>query len=209
MGQVSNLRADFQAALFGMNDLPHPPRALAGILQRTAELKFDMASESRTGALLRTLAASKPAGRFLELGTGTGIATAWLLDGMDPTSALTSVDINPTFQEVARDAFSSDHRLTLVTEDALAFLKRQPDASYDLVFADAFAGKYEGLDEALRVVKPGGFYVIDDMLPQPNWPDGHAPKVTALIATLAAHASFQMVPLAWASGIVIAVRIRP
>ena len=192
-----------------MNDRPHPPAALAQILQRTTALNFDMPSEPRTGALLRTLAASKPAGRFLELGTGTGIATAWLLDGMDSASSLTSVDVSPTFQEVARDAFSGDHRLTLVTEDALTFLIRQPAASYDLVFADAFAGKYDGLDKALRVVKAGGFYVIDDMLPQPNWPDGHAPKVSALIATLAAHPGFQMVPLAWASGIVIAVRIRP
>jgi predicted O-methyltransferase YrrM len=163
-----------------MNDLPHPPRALALILQRTADLKFDMASESRTGALLRTLAASKPAGSFLELGTGTGIATAWLLDGMDSATALTSVDVNSTFQEVAREALSSDHRLTLVTEDALAFLKRQPAASYDLVFADALAGKYDGLDEALRVVKAGGFYVIDDMLPQPNRGRGKKTVLTIL-----------------------------
>jgi len=168
-----------------------------------------MASEQRTGALLPTLAASKPAGRFLELGTGTGIATAWLLDGMDSASELISVDVDASFQEVARDAFADDRRLTLVTEDALAFLKRQPAASYDLVFADALAGKYDGLSEALCVVKAGGFYVIDDMLPQPNWPDGHAPRVSALIAALAAHPGFQMAPLAWASGIVVAVRKPP
>jgi predicted O-methyltransferase YrrM len=33
--------------------------------------------------MLRMLAASKPGGRFLELGTGTGIATAWLLKKID------------------------------------------------------------------------------------------------------------------------------
>src|SRR6202171_2962402 len=96
--------------LQAMDDLRHihAPPALAHILKRTADLRFDMASEERTGALLRTLAASKPAGRFLELGTGTGIATAWLLDGMDSASELTSVDVNPTLQEVARESFSSD-----------------------------------------------------------------------------------------------------
>ncbi|MDP8981307.1 MAG: hypothetical protein M3O35_12040 [Acidobacteriota bacterium] len=46
------------------------------------------------------------------------------------------------------------------------------------------------------VETPGYFYVIDDMLPQPNWPDYHLPKVSALIATL----------VAWVSGIVVAVR---
>ena len=67
------------------------------------------------------------------------------------------------------------------------------------------AGKYEGLDEALRVVKTGGFYVIDDMLPQANWPDGHAVKVQGLIADLVARPDLEMTQMAWASGIVIAV----
>jgi predicted O-methyltransferase YrrM len=184
----------------------HPPAALARILERTQELRFDMASEDRTGALLRTLAASKPAGRFLELGTGTGVATAWLLDGMDSASVLTSVDVNATFQEVARQALGHDLRLTLIIEDGVAFLKRQPAASFDFVFADALAGKYEGLNEALRVVKAGGFYVIDDMLPQSNWPDGHAAKVPVLLGDLAARADLQITPMAWASGLVIAVK---
>src|ERR1700761_3331214 len=47
------------------------------------------------------------------------------------------------------------------------------------------AGKYDGLEESLRVVKPSGFFVIDDMLPQPNWPEGHAAKVPVLLNALA------------------------
>ena len=53
-----------------------PPTELPSIEARTTEFDFGMASESRTGALLQVLAASKPGGRLLELGTGTGIATA-------------------------------------------------------------------------------------------------------------------------------------
>jgi predicted O-methyltransferase YrrM len=166
------------------------PYVLTRILERTAELGFDMASEERTGALLRTLAASKPGGRFLELGTGTGIATAWLLDGMDSVSELVSVDVDARLQQVARDAFSGDQRLTLITEDAISFLQRQQAGSFDFVFADAMAGKYEGLDEALRVVKRGGFYIVDDMLPQANWPDGHSLKAQALIADLTVRPEF-------------------
>jgi predicted O-methyltransferase YrrM len=191
-----------------MDDLSYirRPATLARILERTTDLGFDMASEDRTGALLRTLAASKPGGRFLELGTGTGVATAWVLDGMDSTSKLTSVDVNATFQQVAHETLGSDPRLTLIAEDAVAFLERQPVASFDFVFADALRGKYEGLDEALRVVRAGGIYVIDDMLPQSNWPDGHAPKVLALLDILAAHPDFEIAPMAWASGLVVAVR---
>lgn len=165
-----------------------------------------MASEPLVGAMLRTLAASKPAGRFLELGTGTGIATAWLLEGMDARSTLISVDNDSGVQQVARDFLEGDNRLTLVTSGSLEFLRGQRAESFDLVFADAMPGKYDGLDDALAVVKVGGFYVIDDMLPQPNWPEGHSDIVPALIETLAANAAFEILPLVWASGVVVAVR---
>ena len=71
------------------------PPALHWLQRETKALGFDMASEPRTGALLATLAASKPGGRFLELGTGTGFGTAWLLSGMDDASRLETVDVDP------------------------------------------------------------------------------------------------------------------
>ena len=182
------------------------PRPVPQIQEQTAALKFGMASEPLTGALLRTLAASRPGGRLLELGTGTGLATAWLLDGADPTSSLTSVDTDPALQAVARKCLGNDPRLQLINMDAIEFLADQIPQSFDLVFADALPGKYEGLDLALAVVKPGGFYVVDDMLPQANWPPGHAEKASALMEQLAKQQDFTVVPMVWASGIVVAVR---
>ncbi len=182
------------------------PRRLMQIVGRTAELGFEMASEPRTGALLRTLAATKRAGRFLELGTGTGMGTAWLLDGMDAASELISVDNDARVQGIAREALAENRRLRLVTEDGLAFLRRQEEASFDFVFADAMPGKYDGLELALRLVKPGGLYVIDDMLPQSNWPEGHAEKVPVLLAALASRDDFWTVSLTWSSGLAVAVK---
>ena len=86
------------------------------------------------------------------------------------------------------------------------FLRSQPPATFDFVFADALRGKYDGLDDALRVVRTGGIYVIDDMLPQSNWPDGHACRVRGLLETLAQLPDFDITPMAWASGLVVAVR---
>jgi predicted O-methyltransferase YrrM len=159
------------------------------------------------GALLRTLVASKPGGAFLELGTGTGLATAWMLDGMNAGASLVTIDNDPQPQSVARECLGDDPRLSLVVDDGIRFLQTQPDSSFDLVFADAMPGKYDGLDEALRLVRQGGYYVIDDMLAQPNWPEGHAAKVPLLMEQLAAHPGFVITPLTWASGVVIAVRV--
>jgi len=191
-----------------MNDaiLIKAPSALQQIEARSRNLDFGMASDPRTGALLATLAASKPGGRYLELGTGTGVATAWLLSGMDPTSTLISVDSSPEFQAVARQVHGHDPRLTLVQENGIQFLHKQVPRSFDLVFADAMPGKYDSLDETLALIKLGGFYVIDDMLPQSNWPEGHDAKAAALIGSLATKHEFQAVPLSWSTGIILLVR---
>ena len=182
------------------------PRAIPSILADTARLGFGMASDAQTGALLRVLAASKPGGRVLELGTGTGAATAWLLDGMTADATLLSVDSAPDVQAVARRHLGHDPRLTLVTADAAVVLRGGATGSFDLVFADAWPGKYSHLDAALARVAPGGFYVIDDMLPQPNWPAGHQARVDTLLARLDACDELRLTRLAWSTGILLATR---
>jgi predicted O-methyltransferase YrrM len=179
------------------------PTAWRVIQARTAALGFDMPSEANTGALLGLLAASRPGGRLLELGTGTGLATAWLLDGMDVSARLISVDVDPVVQGVARDLLRDD-RVRFVLGDGLDYVRSQQASSFDMIFADAWPGKYEGLDETLALLKRGGLYVIDDMSPQSNWPDGHQANVDGLLARLEARADLVVTRLAWASGLVLA-----
>lgn len=181
------------------------PAAWTAIQARTAAQGFDMPSEVDTGALLRLLAASKPGGRMLELGTGTGLATAWLLAGMDADASLVSIDLDATVQDVAREHLI-DHRLRFLLADGLDYVREQAPGSFDLIFADAWPGKYEGLDETLALLKRGGLYVIDDMLPQPNWPEGHQARVDALVARLESHPELVATGFAWASGLIVAAR---
>ena len=182
------------------------PPALAAIQAETARLGFSMASEPKTGALLAALSASKPGGRLLELGTGTGIGTAWLLSGMDTWARLDTVDTDPAVVDVARRYLAADPRVAFRIEDGAAFLARADPDTYDLVYADAWPGKFTHLEEALACIRPGGVYVIDDLLPQANWPDGHAAKVDALITDLERRRGFAIVRLAWASGLMLVVR---
>src|SRR3989442_37003 len=169
-----------------MNELENLrlPPALTAIQAETETVGFPMASDLLTGSLLRTLAVSKPSGRFLEIGTGTGVGTSWILDGMDQESRLWSFDSDATVQSIARKYLGHDARVTFRNEDAGAWLGDAEAAQFDLIFADAWPGKYSHLDDALRVLKTGGLYVIDDMLPQPAWPEGHAANVAALLSLL-------------------------
>ena len=182
------------------------PEVIQALWADTQAAGFTMPSEPQTCSLLRTLAASKTGGHFLELGSGTGLSTAWLLDGMDTTSTLTTVDNDASLLNILQHHLGNDSRLHVVCADGDEFLSQQLGQAYDFVFADTWSGKYRLLDEALALVKPGGMYVIDDMLSQPNWPDGHAEKVDELIRTLHALPNWHVTQLDWASGVVIAVK---
>src|SRR3954462_10306009 len=186
-------------------DVNRTPPAYDAIVRETSALGFTMMSEPKVGALLAVLAASKRAGRILELGTGTGHGTAWLLSGMDADSTLDTVDTDPNVVAVARRHLGADRRVTFYIADGGAFIERAPKAAFDLIYADAWPGKFTHLDEALALLRPGGIYLIDDLLPQPNWPEGHAPKVPALIERVERRTGFVCAKLAWASGLMIIV----
>ena len=182
------------------------PVTYTSIDEATKLSGFTMASDVLTCSLLRTLAGSKPAGRFLELGTGTGLSTAWILDGMDNDSLLTSIDNDSHFIQIAQAFLGSDKRLKLQCVDGGDWIESNKNQKYDYIFADTWHGKYLLLDEALGMLAKGGLYVIDDMLPQPNWPDGHQEKAIDLIHLLEARDDLFLVKQAWATGIVIAVK---
>jgi len=187
------------------NHFPVMPPSYERIRSATTALSFNMASDLFTGSLLKTLAASKPAGHFLELGTGSGLATAWFLEGMDAASTLVSIDNNELLMNVARENLR-DPRIGFVCTDGYDWLREYRGEPFDLIFADAMPGKYDLLEETLQLLKPAGIYLIDDMLPQSNWPDGHAEKAKAFIAHLEQRKDLILTKLNWSTGIIIAVK---
>lgn len=183
------------------------PKGYSALEIASKSIRFSMPSDQQTGALLKTLVGSKPKARVLEIGTGTGLATSWLLAGMDAESSLLSIDNEATYLAVADNILGDDARLQLLCTDAGTWLEIDNQArQFDFIFADAWPGKYANLDAALGTLSAGGMYVIDDMLPQPNWPEGHGEKVDKLVADLESRADLQVVKLAWSTGILIATK---
>ena len=133
---------------------------------------FTMPSDILTCSLLRTLATSKPSGKFLELGTGTGLSTSWILDGMDNNSTIISFDNDEILLQIAQTFLGKDKRLNLVHSDGEEWIKSNLGQKFDYIFADTWHGKYLMLNEVLEMINKGGFYIVDDMLPQPHWATG-------------------------------------
>src|SRR5207248_8601968 len=64
----------------GVQTCALPISAVIQDIEKAARaVDFTISSDIYTGSLLRTLAAAKPGGTLLELGTGCGMGTAWIL----------------------------------------------------------------------------------------------------------------------------------
>ncbi|MBC7390889.1 MAG: class I SAM-dependent methyltransferase [Opitutaceae bacterium] len=190
-----------------MNDNSIPlPLVYPGIQKASQEISFSMPSDLQTGSLLRTLVASKPKGQILEIGTGTGLSLSWIVEAMDENSTVISIDNNETYLSIARQHFNTDPRISIISEDGNRWITNNQDKKFDLIFADAWPGKYETLNDTLSILKTGGLYIIDDMLPQPNWPEGHSENVTRLVNYLDTRKDLVLTKMNWSTGLIIVTK---
>lgn len=121
------------------------------------------------GAALSFFAAVLEARSVVEVGTGTGVSGVWLLRGMRPDGVLTTVDVEAEHQRLAKQSFAdagfASGRARTIAGAALDVLPRLTDGHYDLVFCDGDKREYGAyLDEALRLLRPGGVVAFDNAL---------------------------------------------
>ncbi|TMR07274.1 O-methyltransferase [Actinomadura soli] len=142
---------------------------------------------SAGGAALRFLATLLGARTVVEIGSGCGVSGIWLMRGMPKDAVLTSVDIDPEHQRLAKQAYAEaglgSFRTRMIIGPALEVLPRLTDGAYDLVFCDAQKREYpEYLTGALRLLRPGGVVAFDNAL-WGGWvadPDRRDPETEAI-----------------------------
>ncbi|HNM84983.1 MAG: O-methyltransferase [Mycobacterium sp.] len=117
------------------------------------------------GALLSMLTRLSGGKAVVEVGTGAGVSGLWALSGMRDDGVLTTIDIEPEHQRLAKQAFHEGgigpSRTRLITGRAQEVLTRLADESYDLVFIDADpADQADFVLEGIRLLRPGGVIVV-------------------------------------------------
>jgi predicted O-methyltransferase YrrM len=121
------------------------------------------ASLPGVGRFLAVLAAGCRSGRIGEIGTGTGIGTAWMASAMPPDCTLVTVEIDGPRAAAAARLLAGDERVTVLSGDARALLG--PHAPFDLLFADGGWRDPDGLSTLVDLVGLGGQVVMDDVTP--------------------------------------------
>jgi len=153
-----------------IDDFLPEDEALTTARRNAAEIGGAVPVSPLTGATLRFLAAAAGARSVVEMGTGCGSSGIWLLRGMRPGGILTTVDVEPEHQRLARAAFLAAGfpaaRYRLIGGLALEVLPRLADGAYDMVFCDADrleSASY--LMAGLRLLRPGGIVVFNAAMP--------------------------------------------
>jgi predicted O-methyltransferase YrrM len=189
-----------------MNHTPPTRPTLLDVVQESADrLGFTMSCDDSAGSLLATLAGYRPAGRLLEIGTGLGAATAWMLAGIDPAARLTTIEINPLRYAAAAVTFADDPRAEFVCADADEWLDTYDGAPFDLAFVNVRSEHFDRLDILVGLLNPGGLYIVNGLLPQHTSPLRDPERIDKLRQWWT-HPDMVVYPVRWASGLLVAVK---
>ncbi len=134
------------------------------------------------GAFMAQLARLMCAKNYLEIGVFTGYSTLWMALAMPNDAKITALDISDKYLQSASNYWQGAgvaEKITTIIAPAAESLRalQQTNAVYDIAFIDANKSEYVDYYEAcLRLVRPGGLIVIDNVLMYGQVLDGNPRK---------------------------------
>jgi predicted O-methyltransferase YrrM len=144
------------------------PPLVARSNELARELGFERSCEPEVGRLLHALAAQRGRSRVGEIGTGAGVAAAWMVSALAPEVPFVTVEEDARLARAARELFGEDENVTVLEGDWEALLPAE--APFDLLFVDARPAKLAA-DAVVGLLAPGGTAVLDDFTPGYRDPD--------------------------------------
>jgi caffeoyl-CoA O-methyltransferase len=192
--------------------------------QLLKDLRADIAARAprinispEAGAALATLVHAVRATRVLEVGTLFGYSGTWLARALPEGGHLDTLELSPVHAEAARQWFDRaglDGKVTVHLGDAGETLATLA-GPYDMVFIDADKEGYPSyLDHALRLVRPGGLILADNIhqrgrLAAAAQDDGSVRAIQAYVERIATDPRLQSTVLPLGDGLSLTVVSAP
>ncbi|MBP3886038.1 MAG: O-methyltransferase [Cellulosilyticum sp.] len=141
-----------------------------------AEIETQIAMETETWPIIRPevadfmgvqLSLIKPS-TILEIGTAVGYSSILMSGYLQEGGKITTLERFPYMLGKARENIKRanlEDTIEIIEGDAADTLRTLPDEHYDVVFMDCAKGQYINfLPECIRVLKPGGLLITDNVL---------------------------------------------
>lgn len=159
------------------------PPLVARAKATAAALGLEKSCRDEDGLLLHVLAGRRAVERVAEIGTGTGVGTAWLASALPPGVVLFTAERDERLAAAAAELFADDPDVDVVHGDWREVLPAH--APFDLIFVDGGRAK-DDPDAVLALAAPGATIVMDDFSAGRAGPDprreawlGH-PRLSAI-----------------------------
>jgi len=151
------------------------PELVERARQLAAEMQFERSSIPEVGHLLAALAASRPRGRLAEIGTGTGVGSAWIASALTPEASFVTVEVDDDRAAACARLFAGLPNVRVLHGDWHEVLP--PEGPFDLLFFDGGGWKRSPphqmraeSERALELLAPGGVVAMDNLTPEHLWP---------------------------------------
>ena len=135
-----------------------PPR-VARAKATAAALGFEQSCRDEDGMLMHVLAARRGIERVAEIGTGTGVGTAWLASALAPGVLLVTAERDERLAEAGAELFADDPDVDVLHGDWREVFPAH--APFDLIVVDGGRAK-DDPDAVLALAVPGATIVVDD-----------------------------------------------
>ena len=169
------------------------------------EVGFDQSSDITVGRLLAVQAASVPqGGRILEIGTGSGVGTSWMAEGVGPrtTIELVTIDVDASLQSSVEDIGWPDW-VRFVCGDALELVPKL--GQFDLcLLTPSQASGGDSTQPSIRSLLD--ILLVDDMAPSSWSGDEHRQRTGEVRASLIDDPRLLAVELDCGTGLVMCTR---
>lgn len=156
---------------------PLPP--LVQQARRLAEeMRFPLSSTPEVRRLLRLLASQFRGGRIGETGSGCGVGAAWVVSGLAADASFVTVEHDRERALAVQRLFASCPNVRVLSGDWRQILAHGP---FDMLFPDG-GPRLKGTPDGRRIIqpedvnailsalRPGGLIVLDDLIPEAEWP---------------------------------------
>lgn len=186
--------------------VPLIPPLVTTAADRANSAGFDGSCHPAVGTMLAILAAHlRPHARALELGTGAGVGIGWIVSGLLPRTDVQVVTVERD-PRLARIAAEQEWPAFVDMRIADALTELESLGTFDLIFADAPAGKWCGLDRTISALNPGGLLVVDDMTPAAWMTAEHRRRQAEVRRQLLTCTALNSAEIRHGSGIMLSVR---
>lgn len=169
-----------------------------------------------SGAFLRMVAALRDAKSVVEVGSDGGVSGLWTLSGMNPRGVLTIIDVDPSHQRAAKQAFKNAgipaRSLRFISGRPLEVLPRLASNAYDMFTLSGTPDEAAAcIPHATRILKPGGALVLTNGLwygkvADPAKRDPHTVVMREVVQDLLESGEYRSTVVPTGEGVLVAVK---